>query len=151
MSCLRHLHLLRWLLILGLLLGSTSVSIRHAHERHGLDHPSGFARQPSSIEEVGSPHLWHTHLLLLGVECCEWEGAFFPPGMTVGIGVDVPDPSVARAILMDTPDSALAAQPGTTWLIDEPLAFIAPCTSVMFNRVLLCDQARGARSGVRLT
>jgi hypothetical protein len=150
MGCVRPHYLLRWLLILGLLLGSTSVSIHHAHERHGLAQSSGFARLSSSVEQRSCPHLWHTHLLLLGVECCEWEGVFFPPGMTVGLGADVPDPSGARAMPLDSSAVALPSQSATAWLVEAIPPFSSRCTSRASARVLLCDQARGARSGVRL-
>ncbi len=143
------------LLCLLVLVGSTSLSVRHAHAHGGQPHTHGYG--PAVLcPSTGTTGCGgrHEHILLCGVE-------FYHPGGLDGDAPTDPDsaPQQVNVGFGDACDSRAESGAGTTSAAPLPTLFTpttAPSprlTPVPTGRrlpflELICDSARRVRSGV---
>lgn len=163
---------LNLLLCLSLLGGSTSASIQHSHEQGRIPHTHGFGlvswiASPtipirSSAGETDAFASRHSHCFLLGMELYGGECPFHCPPTrspksqdetTLAFGIES---GVADELVLSDFSRPIISFLGLTSLYTTDLAF-SPLSildkslqTLPIACSLLCDRARGERSGVRL-
>lgn len=156
-------RLLRILVSLCLLIQSAGCQVDHSHGGGLSTHSHGFsvlsvssAPAQSSTPSRTGLSIRHRHLVLFGIEVHSTSDASIPVApdssrVHLGLAVDSLNESAS-------PSAGLASEAGflpvlleSPTLVGFPLAFRLPTASPAVSRCTLCDQARGERSGVRLT